>query len=107
MGYGTNTNRTGRKLMAKKVNQTFTATMTKNTEKGGAWLVDFLVVTEGVAEARFVQTAWANAGAGKRWLKAMVLANTPRKSVKMLVGAVDATDKPISFKGELTYKVDA
>jgi hypothetical protein len=93
--------------MAKKVNQTFTATLTKNTEKGGAWLADFTVVTEGIPEVRFKQSAWSNASAGKRWIKERVVENTTRKSIKMVVATTSPDDKPISFKGELVYKVEA
>jgi len=94
--------------MAKKVNQTFTATLTKNTEKGGAWLADFTIVTEGVTEVIYKESAWANASAGKRWIKERVKESTPRKSIIMIdSGKVDEKNKPISFKGELIYKVEA
>jgi ribosomal 30S subunit maturation factor RimM len=91
-----------------KINQKFVAGLNKNTEKGGAWLASYSIVTDGNPDVRFRQTAWANASAGKRWIKAMVEENTPRKSVKMVdSGKIDEKNKPISFNGELIYKVEA
>lgn len=94
--------------MAKKVTAVFRTELTKNTERGGAWLADFTIATEGVEQVVFQQTAWANAGAGKRWIKAMVQNHTPRKSVKLIdSGKRDEKDKPTSFSGEVSYKVEA
>jgi hypothetical protein len=51
-------------------------------------------------------TAWANASSAKRWVKTQVQALTPRKSVKMVAGsAVDVKGKPVSFTGELAFKI--
>lgn len=92
--------------MAKKESRKFVVTLHKNPEKGGAWLGFVAVVTdENVAVAQMT-TAWANASAAKRWVKTQVQALTPRKSVKMVAGsAVDAKGKPVSFTGELVFKI--
>lgn len=89
--------------MAKKITKTLEANLTKNTsvEKGGAWL---LVVED---ENGVNHSAWSNPSAAKRWLKAYVLENTTKKSIKMVIKATDANDKPTHLSGELTYKVDA
>ena len=101
--------------MAKKVKKTFTATLTLNPEKGGAWLAYVNVATpaddEGlnsianVAESISDQAAWKNASAAKRWIKAKVQDITPRKSVKMVAGdKVDAKNKPVTFTGSVAFK---
>lgn len=93
-----------------KVTRTLTAVLTKNTsvEKGGAWL---LTVTEGyvgaVSAGPGVHSAWANPSAAKRYLKAYVQENTPRKSIKMVVGATNDAGKPTHLSGELSWKADA
>ena len=101
--------------MAKKVEATFVATITLNTEKAGGWLaivsaqrpagesVNSMQPAEGISE----YTAWKNTSAAKRWVKDQVLKHTPRKSVKMVAtGALDAKGKPTAFTGSLTFKVD-
>ena len=97
--------------MAKKVTQTLTAHLAKNTifDKGGAWLLNISIQTEGNNTYDLsTSTAWSNPSAAKRYLKSVVLDNTPRKSIKMVVTTKDATtDKPLTIDGELTYKVDA
>jgi hypothetical protein len=94
--------------MAKKVNQTLKAKLAKNLEKGGAWLLDISITNES-SDQYVLSTcsAWSNASAAKRYLKQVVLDNTPRKSIKMSVVMTDANDKPARIEGELTYKVDA
>ena len=86
-----------------KVSKTLKATLTKNTsvEKGGAWL---LTLDHGLG---LLHSAWSNPSAAKRYLKAYVLENTPRKSIKMEVKAMDNNDKPTHIYGELTYKEEA
>lgn len=97
--------------MAKKVNQTLKAHLAKNilVEKGGAWLLTITIHNDG--DNDFIlntSTAWSNPSAAKRYLKEVVLANTPRKSIKMAVTVTDIpTDKPLKIDGELSYKVDA
>jgi len=96
--------------MAKKVNQTLNAKLTKNTsvERGGAWLLSVTIQNEG--EQTFIMdthSAWSNPSAAKRYLKQVVLDNTPRKSIKMEVKAMNEAGKPTHIAGELTYKVDA
>jgi hypothetical protein len=89
--------------MVKKVTKTLKASLTKNTsvEKGGAWL---LLVED---EMGSMHSAWSNPSAAKRYLKAYVQENTPRKSIKMEVKAINDLGKPTHLQGELTYKVDA
>jgi hypothetical protein len=97
--------------MAKKINQTLKANLRKNTlvEKGGAWLLNICVLTEGSSNCELdTYTAWSNPSAAKRYLKQVILDNTPRKSIKMAISVKDVnTDKPIALDGEITYKVDA
>ena len=96
--------------MAKKLNQTLNAKLTKNTavEKGGAWLLSITIQNEG--EQTFIMdthSAWSNPSAAKRYLKQVVLDNTPRKSIKMEVKTMHGSGKPTHIAGSLTYKVDA
>jgi hypothetical protein len=95
--------------MAKKINAFFEAELLKNQEKGGAWLAEFSVSRDDqekpVASGR---NAFSNPSAGKRWLKEQVLANTNKKSIKMLPSDDrDAKDKPVFFTGTVAFKVDA
>ena len=92
--------------MAKKVSKIFKADLKKNDVKGGAWMATISVSDENVDTVdALVTSAWANASAGKRWIKEQVQALTPRKSVKMVASdAKDAKGKPVSFSGELTFK---
>ena len=92
--------------MAKKLDATFDVEICKNTEKGGAWLATYTITKDGLEEG-YVTEAWSNASAAKRWIKAAVIAKTPRKSVKLEVTAMDANNKPTCIKGQLIYKVDA
>jgi hypothetical protein len=94
-----------------KITRTLNAALTKNTAvpKGGAWL---LTITEGVSgaisEGPGVHSAWANPSAAKRYLKDYVINNTPRKSIKMVVGATTPdSGKPTHLSGELSWKADA
>jgi len=102
--------------VAKKVAKKFTATLTLNTEQGGAWLANVSLLTPAVdsdnpnsmqpAEAVSAEADWKNASAGKRWIKAKVLEMTPRKSVKMEPTKIDkTTEKPTAFVGVLEFKV--
>jgi hypothetical protein len=96
--------------MAKKVTQVLKADLTKNTlvEKGGAWLLDINIRNEGAQDYILNHcSAWANPSAAKRYLKTVVLSNTPRKSIKMAITKTTVEDKPLKLEGELTYKVDA
>lgn len=92
--------------MAKKVTRVFTAIINKNDVKGGAWMASFSVQEDGVETPSMIHAAaWSNASAAKRWIKEMVVANTPRKSVKMIAGTdLDVKGKPLSFNGTLTYR---
>ena len=92
--------------MAKKVSKVFKADLTKNNVKGGAWMATVSVQDAGIdAVDVLLDSAWANASAGKRWIKEKVQELTPRKSVKMVAGAdLDAKNKPLFFHGELVFK---
>ena len=101
--------------MAKKITKKFTATLTLNTEQGGAWLANVSLLTPAVdsdnpnsmqpADDISADAAWKNASAGKRWIKSQVLAMTPRKSVKLEPTKVDkTTEKPTAFVGVLEFK---
>ena len=93
----------------KKVSTTFTATLTKNDVKGGAWLAQIALQDEGMTSPYKVETqAWSNASAGKRWVKERVQALTTRKSCKMIAGdKLDAKGKPTKFVGAIGYKREA
>lgn len=102
--------------MAKKVAATFVANIELNPEQGGGWLAIVSVQKEAGTSLNSIQPAegiseyssWKNASAAKRWVKAMVLKHTPRKSVKMVPTAFNkATEKPTKFSGTLEYKTDA
>ena len=91
-----------------KVSRTVSATLTKNTsvEKGGAWLLTISEDIEGtISSFPDTHSAWSNPSAAKRYLKAYVQENTPRKSIKMEVKATDANGKPTHLVGELTFKI--
>jgi hypothetical protein len=93
--------------MATTVKQTLTAKLTKNTsvEKGGAWLLHICIQTEGASECVMdTHSAWSNPSAAKRFLKQVVLENTPRKSIKMETKATNDLGKPTHLAGELNYK---
>jgi hypothetical protein len=93
--------------MAKKVNALFEAELVKNQEKGGAWLGEFSVVRDDQEQPSVTgRQAFSNALAGKRWIKAMVLANTTKKSIKMVATeARDIKDKPVHLSGEVAFKI--
>lgn len=95
--------------MAKKISSVFKASIVKNQAKGGAWLTTITLTDEGVdTPYDSYQAAWANASAAKRWIKEVVQATTPRKSVKMVAGTeVDAKEKPVAFSGEVAFKREA
>lgn len=87
---------------------TLDAKLTLNPEKAGGWLVDMELanVTADVGIWGDV-SAWKNASAAKRWIKAKVVENTPRKSVKLNVTATDENGKPTAFAGSLSFKEPA
>jgi len=91
--------------MAKKVNAILNAELTKNPEKGGAWLARVSISDEGMDTANTFITAWSNASACKRWVKEMVQKHTPKKSIKFVVhSTVDEKGKPNLITGVLNYK---
>lgn len=100
--------------MAKKVKKTFTTTLELNPEKAGAWMASVFVTYEDATDTlnsipntvgTSDQTAWKNASAAKRWIKAKVQEMTPRKSVKLTAIKFDkATEKPTAFSGVLEYR---
>lgn len=86
-----------------KVTKELKATLSKNTtvEKGGAWLLTINCCND------ITHSAWANPSAAKRYLKAYVQENTPRKSIKMVVIGTSPLGKPSHLAGELSWKADA
>lgn len=94
--------------MAKKVSKIFKADLKKNNVKGGAWMATISVSDENVDTVDvLITSAWANASAGKRWIKEQVQALTPRKSVKMTACTTtppDAKGKPMAFEGTVNFK---
>jgi hypothetical protein len=96
--------------MVKKVSSVFSASIVKNQSKGGAWLASISIFDEGMDNMPYdsYQAAWSNASAAKRWIKEVLLATTPRKSVKMLPGSeLDAKEKPVTFAGAISFKRNA
>jgi hypothetical protein len=95
--------------MAKKVNANFYGSLVKNTEKAGAWIAEYSIKHEGIdTPIKVEQSAWTNASACKRWLKAQVIANTPKKSIKLIATeAVDEKGKPIYIAGVVAFKEEA
>jgi hypothetical protein len=90
--------------MVKKVTRTFTATLEKNLEKGGSWLCRVAIRDEN-GETNSKVSAWSNASAGKRWVKAELVEITKRKSLKFSVVQADANEKPTLIAGSIDYKV--
>ena len=90
--------------MAKKVTRTFSAKLQKNTEKGGSWLCEVAVRDE-TGETKTTVSAWSNASAGKRWVKAHLLEVTGRKSIRMTPTAFDEKEKPTLILGSMDFKV--
>lgn len=101
-------------MVKRKIERTFKATLAKNPVKGGAWKVTY-VITEsrsnglgGYDEIELDNnvTAWANAGASKRYIKERVQQLTNRKSIKFIVANEDENGKPVKIVGTLIYKVE-
>lgn len=88
--------------MAKKM-ETLKASLTKNINKGGAWLLHYQIVLDGVVRLDVTQ-AWSNPSVAKRTLKEVVLKETTRKSIKMASIKQDENGKHLSFVGEINYK---
>jgi hypothetical protein len=93
--------------MPKKITNTATARLEKNTEKGGSWLCTFAIVNESNETTHLQIQAWSNAGAGKRWVKSLVIEHTNKKSMKMAVTMQDEAGKPTLLLGTLPYQVNA
>ena len=95
--------------MAKKTEKTLEAQLLLNPEKAGGWLANVNVYWTDEETGKKVYgaelcTAWKNASAGKRWIKAKVVELTPRKSVKMEAFIFGDNSKPTGFRGSLSYK---
>lgn len=90
--------------MAKKVTRTFSATLRKNTEKGGAWLCEVSVRDE-AGETKTTRSAWSNPSAGKRWVKAELFEITGRKSLRLTPATFDEKEKPTLIMGSVDFKV--
>jgi hypothetical protein len=90
--------------MIKKVTRTFSASLHKNTEKGGSWLCTTTVRDEN-GDANTKVTAWSNASAGKRWVKAELFEITGRKSLKLGIVQSDVNEKPVLIAGSVDFKV--
>lgn len=86
-----------------KVKHQFQATITLNQDKGGGWLATYHLTSESGFE-NSGQSAWKNAAAAKRWIKAKVQELTPRKSVKLVQTVNPDTNKPVSFAGTLDFR---
>ena len=87
-----------------KEERRFHVQITKNTEKGGAWLTRYKIY-KGGEELDFYQ-AHSNPSAAKRWVKAMFFDITGKKSMKFNVIKTDENAKPILIAGDVVYKVE-
>jgi hypothetical protein len=94
--------------MAKRVTANFNGELRKNNVRGGGWIAEYSVTRADLDKPVAANySAWANPSAGKKWLKEMVLAHTPKKSIKMVAGTdKDDKGKPIYFNGDVPFKVD-
>jgi hypothetical protein len=90
--------------MEKKETFRFTATLIKNTDKGGGWSADVLIMLNEMVVEHF-NTAWKTSSPAKRWIKSVVLSNTPRKNIKWESSQLDEKGKPTVFKVFFTYTV--
>lgn len=94
--------------MPRKTKQRVKVHLRQNPEKGGAWLCEILFFDETNETIATNITAWKNASAAKRHIKATIQSSTPRKSIKLLPGtSTDAKGKPTHFMGDMTYAVAA
>lgn len=90
--------------MPKKL-MTFDARAVLNREKGGGWLATVIVTNDQDDDTKTVVTAWKNASAAKKWLKAKAAEMTSRKSVKLVAGPdLDEKGKPTKFLGSFTFR---
>ena len=86
-----------------KVKHTFSANISLNQNKGGAWLASYSLSSASSIISQGETTAWKNASAAKRWIKERVVAKTPRKSLKWTHVVQNADSKPVEFSGVLEY----
>jgi hypothetical protein len=86
-----------------KVKHQFQATITLNQDKGGGWLATYHLTSESGFE-NSGQSAWKNASAAKRWIKAKVQELTPRKSVKLTPVPKEGQSNPVGFNGLLEFR---
>lgn len=93
--------------MPKKVKQRVKVHLKQNPEKGGAWLCEVLFFDETDKAIAANITAWKNASAAKRHIKATIQSSTPRKSIKLLPGYTNAEGKPTYYMGDMSYAVAA
>jgi len=112
--------------MAKKETVTFTARLTKNEVKGGAWLASVCTSTDYYGDDRDrgyeEYEAFTNVSAGKRWIKETLIKVTPRKNIKMtpietrvqtneagersVVPHVDAKGRNLAYIGSVSFKAE-
>jgi hypothetical protein len=86
--------------MAKVIWNTWEVTITKNLEKGGAWLTLCVLKDELGDTEKAITNAWSNASAAKRDVKATV----GRKTMKFIEAGEDAKGKPTSYTAVVQVK---
>ena len=91
----------------RKVKKRITVKLHKNPDKGGAWLCSVIIYDDNDVQEMMNITAWSNASAAKRHIKAVVQDKTPRKSIKLLPGNFDEKEKPTLFQGDMSYGIAA
>lgn len=89
-----------------KVEREARVELRKIDEKGRAWLAKYEIF-EGEFIVMREFSAWSNPSAAKRWVKTILLATTPRKSMPFLAGNHNDKGKPMLFTGSVRFKVDA
>lgn len=87
-----------------KVKHQFQVSIMLNEEKGGGWLANYTLTSDASIVGKSDTTAWKNASAAKRWIKAKVQELTPRKSVKLIPVPKEGQSNPIGFNGLLEFR---
>ena len=92
--------------MPKKKTVTAKAYVGKVLQKGGAWLVVVQLSEDGVITNEHY-SAFTNAAAGKRDVKATLLEWVGKSSVSFVPSTKEGYDKPVAFGALKDFRVDA
>jgi hypothetical protein len=84
------------------------AELRKYEDKGRAGLAEYKLIDESDGSILIHEfSAWTNPSAAKRWVKQVLSATTPRKSMSFLGSNFNEKQKPMYFYGSVRFKVDA